>query len=133
MADSPQKQRRNDRRRAQMVSFCGHLLAFPTVEQAARATGISSRSATRWIRSELFKEIYTESRAATLKAVSGLLRASSVGAVETLAAIARDKDAAATARCNAARAILEGMLKLNESTELEQRIAELEALAGGQK
>ena len=130
MADNS---RRGERKRAKMVAFCGHLLAYPTVQQAAEATGISSRSATRWIKSELFKEIYTASRAATLKAVNGLLRASSVGAVETLAAIARDPGAAATARCNAARAILEGMLKLNESTELEERIAELEKLAGGAK
>jgi len=116
-------------KRKQMSAFAGHLLSFPTVTEAAKATGISSRTATRWLKSAEFKQIYVSSREATLLAITGMLRQSSVGACEALAAVVRDPESAPTARTAAARAILDSLRGLMQDFELESRLAQLETLA----
>lgn len=130
MSDKAHKLTRAERKYAQLVAFCGHLLSYPTVVEAAKATGISSRTATRWLHSAEFQKVYVANREATLANVASMLRQSSVGAVEALAAVIRDPEAPATAKTNAARAILDNLLHVIETEELERRIKQIEAAAG---
>lgn len=118
--------KRAERTRQTMIRFAGTMLAYPTIAQAADAAGISPRTASRWLRSTEFKAIYADTREATLEATLGMLRALSVGACEALGQVVRNPDAAPTARTNAARSILDSMLRLTELQDLDKRLKTLE-------
>ncbi|HEV3330546.1 MAG TPA: hypothetical protein VG096_06175 [Bryobacteraceae bacterium] len=133
MSDNPIRETRAERKRRQMVAFNDALLAFPTIALAAKASGVSSRQASRWIKSPEFAAVYVESRRATMSSVAALLRAGSIGAAEALTEITKDPKAAPTARTAASRAVLDGLLRLTEVAELEERVRSLEALAGERK
>ena len=127
------KERRAERKREKMLRFIGALMSYSTVREAAESCNISARTATTWIKSREFRAAYSDSRQATMEAVTSLLRAAAPGAVERLAKLAKDDSAPATASCSAARSILDGLLRLQEAVEIESRIAELEKLAGGKQ
>jgi hypothetical protein len=97
--------------------------------EACKVAGISPRTGARWIRTDVFAEIYSEKRRATLQAAGGLLKAGSIGSIETLTSIAINPEAAATARVAAAKAVLDSMLRVVELNEVEERLAKLEATA----
>jgi hypothetical protein len=118
-----------ERRRQKIADFHNALLSHSTVAGAARATGISARTATVWLKSPEFKEIYVESRRATLEASAGLLRACASGSIQALSEIVNDREAASTARVQAAGRILDAMLRLTEAAELDKRLEALEAAA----
>jgi hypothetical protein len=80
------------------------------------------------LRSEAFRDCFVESRKATFSNLQKLLQAGSVGSVEALCAVIADADSAPTARTAAARAVLDGLLRVTEVRELEDRLAKLEAL-----
>jgi hypothetical protein len=129
MSNSPRKETRRERKRRQLGEFVGHLLTSKTIDEAASKVGVSSRSATRWLRTEEFRSVYVEHRQATLQNVATMLRQSSVGAVEALAAVIKDPDAPATAKTNAAKSILDSMLRVIETQEIESRLKALEEIA----
>jgi len=110
-----------------MTAFVGHLLTSPTIDVASRKTGISPRTASRWLHSEEFTREYVRQREASLQNLAHMLRSSSVGAVEALADIIRDPKAPSTAKSNAARSILSSLLQITEQSELEERLKRLEA------
>jgi hypothetical protein len=64
-----------------------------------------------------------------LESTANLLRQKSVAAVETLADVANDKEASASARVSAARSIVELAIKGAELQDIEARIDDLEQLA----
>ncbi len=128
MSDSARKETRAERKRREVGEFVGHLLTAPTVAIAAQKMGISPRTATRWIRSEAFRDAFVESRRATFTNLQKLLQAGSVGSVEALCSVIADASSAPTARTAAARAVLDGLLRVTEVRDLEDRMARLEAL-----
>lgn len=129
VSQTPKREGRKARKQRLMLQFCRAFLSYPNVADAAKACGVSARTATVWLKSDEFKDVYVESRATDRKAMHALVRAALPGAIETLAELSRDKTAAATARCNASRALVEADSQMTQDFEFEQRLQTLEKLA----
>jgi hypothetical protein len=99
-----------------------------TVESAARAAGISPRTAHRRLKEDAFQKRLRDLRAEMVQRTAGMLTASGMEASKTLVALL-DASHPATLRRSAAQTILDLGLKLRENTEMEERIAALEARA----
>lgn len=116
-----------------MIQFHAALFSCATVEAAAKSVGITPRTATRWLKSPEFKQAYIESYSGSPATMLSLSRATGLPALERLAKLIRSDETPATAAVAAARAVLDLMLQLTETRELEERIRSLEEIAGGQK
>ena len=110
------------------------LLTSPTIQDAAKAVGVSETTAHRWLRTdEAFTAAYLKARRAAVGQAIARLQQLSSGAVAVLAQVASDKQAPASSRVAAASKILEVAIKAVELEDLEARIAALEQQAGPQQ
>jgi hypothetical protein len=101
------------------------LAAGQTLREAAKAAGVSERTATnRWAEPG-FKARVCTLRAEAVSRALGRLSETMTTAADTLAALLSDQDA--RVRLGAARAVIELGVRLREGVELEQRITELES------
>lgn len=134
MSDNPVRETRKERKaRLQGLFFTAFFISRAPVDVAAQAAGISPKTGTRWLRSPEFHEWLVESHVASPQSVLSFARSIIIPALQRMAAIVRDSGSPATAAVAAAKLIAELMLRLHEVTQMEQRIAELERLAGGQQ
>jgi hypothetical protein len=99
-----------------------------TVDSAARAAGISARTAHRRLKEEVFQKRLREVRAEIVQRTAGMLTGSGLEAGKTLVSLL-DPTNPPTVRHGAARTILEFGLRLRENAEMEERIVALEARA----
>lgn len=105
--------------------FVAARAAGASVPAAARAAGVSERTAYRWLEDPAVRQQIEEARADIVARAVMKLSAASTEAAETLRRLLySDMD---FARLAAARAILELGAKLRGLEELETRIADLEA------
>jgi transposase-like protein len=105
------------------------LLTQRTVEEAARSSGVSTRTLLRWVKTPEFDQAYREARrAAFTQSVARLQQASSAAATTLLKAMI-DPGAPASVRVRAAESILSHAGKAIELEDLDSRIAELERAA----
>jgi hypothetical protein len=102
------------------------LLTKPTVSAAARAVGISSRTAQSRMRDPEFEEKFREAKVRLVNQTTSLLTANAVAAATTLKKIFVDSRTVPGARVAAATATLRLTLESYELTELERRISDLE-------
>src|ERR687885_1177622 len=103
------------------------LLTSPTIQDAAKAVGVSETTAHRWLRTdEAFTAAYLKARRAAVGQAIARLQQLSSGAVAVLGQVAADKQAPASARVAAASKILDTAIKAVELEDLEARIAALE-------
>jgi hypothetical protein len=101
-----------------------------TVEQAARAAGMSPRTAHRRLKDPDFRQRLQDRRAEITQRTIGMLTAAGLESVKTLITLQTGTTPAAV-RLGAARSVLELGIKLRENAELTERIAALEAQAAG--
>lgn len=102
------------------------LLSEPTIEAAAVAAGIASRTLKRWLADDVFQHEYKAARRRLIESATGRLRNAMARAVAVLESVAEDKDAASAARVTAASRIIELGLRAHELEDLEERMAKLE-------
>jgi transposase-like protein len=96
-----------------------------TVEAAARQCGLTDRTIYRRLSEPAFKDRLQALRTDMVARAAGMLTAAAGEAVRTLLQL--QKEAPATVRLGAARAVLELGMKLREVADLEARMAALEA------
>jgi hypothetical protein len=101
-----------------------------TIDHAARQAGISQATVYRRLKEPAFQHRLRELRAAMVQRTTAMLTASGGEAVKALLAQVQQESTPPATRRAAARDILELGMKLRESTELEQRLADLEARVG---
>ncbi len=102
------------------------LLSAPTLEEAAKATGITYITLWRWMQKPEFVESYRNARVeAVRQAVSRLSKVCSE-AVDVLRGIMTDPEAPSSSRVTAAKTILDGAFKGIELDDLAARIETLE-------
>jgi hypothetical protein len=106
-----------------------HLLSEPSVEAAARASGISSATYFRWLQQQPFADRYAELRHNALEVATARLQVLAAQACETLETIMASRKAPAASRASAARTVLEMALRVRELSEIEQRLSALEKIA----
>ncbi|HEX3682152.1 MAG TPA: hypothetical protein VHU83_06370 [Bryobacteraceae bacterium] len=106
------------------------LLANPSFEQAAKAAGISPSTGLRWRKDPEFQERYRQLRERMLESAVNSLHNSALTFADTLREICIDKDAHPSARAQAARNGLEGLMRVTEHFDILKRLEALEKSAG---
>ncbi|MFE6742323.1 hypothetical protein [Streptomyces tubercidicus] len=92
---------------------------------AAKAAGVSTRTVERWCTDPEFALSVRDTRTELLNTAVGQLAAGAAEAVTALRAALVDDDG--RNRVQAARTLLDAVLSLRESLDLEQRLAAIEA------
>jgi hypothetical protein len=96
-----------------------------TVENAARAAGVSERTVYRRLKSPAFRQQLQQRRGDLVQRAAGVLTAASMEAIKTLLELQK-ATAPAPVQLGAARCILELGLKLREAADVHQRVETLE-------
>ncbi len=96
-----------------------------TVETAARAAGVSPRTAHRRLADPAFRAGVHEARADMVQRTAGVMTAAALESVRTLLELQKPPHPAAV-RLAAARAVIALGLRLREEADLAGRVAELE-------
>jgi transposase-like protein len=103
------------------------LLSQRSIEEAARATGVSERTLRRWLQIPEFRDFYRQARGETVTQAAARLQLGSGAAATTLLKVMLDPNVPASSKVRAAQCVLELGLKGLELEDLEIRIARLEA------
>jgi hypothetical protein len=103
------------------------LASGATVQAASVAAGVAERTVYRRLEDPAFRRRVSETRGRMLAQAVGLLADASSRAVTTLTNLLEGESE--SVRLSAAKSIIELGCKLRESTELEERINQLEARA----
>jgi hypothetical protein len=103
------------------------LLSHSTIKSAAKAVGVDDTTLWRWLQDKDFHAAYMTIRRESVSLSIARLQQSTMEAVNTLKAIAKDKKATSSSRVMAAKAIIEYSIKAVEIEDLAVRLAEVEA------
>jgi hypothetical protein len=106
------------------------LLSHRSVEDAARAVGISVNTLRRWMQVPEFQAACREARRKILSQAIGQLQNAAGAASKTVLKIMVDPAVPAGIRLRAAEIVLEQAVKAGELEETEDRLAKLERMAG---
>jgi hypothetical protein len=104
------------------------LLSKPTLKEAAEASGVSEVTLWRWLREPAFQSRYREARRDAVEIAVATMQSDCAVAVRTLREIAEDTEAGATARVQAAKAILEQSIEAVQLTDVLERLEAIEKL-----
>ena len=108
------------------------LLTSPTREKAAAVAGITSKTLRGYLADPEFQAEYKCAFSGLVEEATRQAQQAIAPALFTLLEIMEDREEAAQARISAARAILSHGLKLIETTDILNRLQELEtAMEGG--
>jgi transposase-like protein len=105
------------------------LLTQRSVEDAARAVGIATRTLLRWLKQPEFKAAYRQARREAFSQSIARLQQASGAAVSTLLKVMVDANTPASTRVRAADSILNHGASGIELEDIEVRLAELERAA----
>ncbi len=103
------------------------LLTSNTIREAAEKCGLSERTLNEYVRTDQeFKKAYLEGKRDLVRAATHKMQESFLMAVETLKDIAADKNNTAGVRIQAASNILKYGIKLQEITDISDRLDAIE-------
>jgi hypothetical protein len=102
------------------------LMTQRNVEEAAKATGISTQTLVRWLKIPDFQTAYREARRAAFGQSVARLQQASSAAVSVLMKIMLDSSSPASCRVRAADSVLDHAAKAIEIEDIEVRVAALE-------
>jgi len=105
------------------------LLTHRSVEEAARAAGITGNTLVRWLKVPEFQQAYREARRMAFGQAIGRLQQASAAAVTTLLKLTVDPNAPAAVRARSSYYILNLAKQAIEVEDIEARVSELERTA----
>jgi hypothetical protein len=105
------------------------MLTQRNIEEAARATGVSTATLMRWQKLPEFQAAYREARRAAFGQSVARLQQASSAAVTTLLKVMVDPNTPASSRVRAADCVLDHSAKAIEIEDIEVRVSELERAA----
>jgi transposase-like protein len=106
------------------------LLSYRSVEEAARAVGISANTLLRWMKEPEFEAVCREARRTVFSQAIGRLQDAAGAAATTVLKIMVDPNVPSGTRLRAAEVVLEQAAKAGEMEDIENRVATLERTAG---
>jgi hypothetical protein len=118
-------------RQSQRTRAVAALLSCPTIESAASATGISSRTLQRYLSDPAFQSMLHDAAQSLLEHTARHLVGLSACAASTLDQVMSDPVTPAGVRARASDLILSNALKMQETVTLAQRVRKLEDTARG--
>lgn len=112
---------------AKQVKAMEALLDGANVQDAAERAGVNRKTVGRWLQDAHFWKIYQVNSRTSLELAARRLTGKLDGAVDIVASVMEDDEAPAGVRLRAAQQVIDGSLKLLEVTDIQERIAALEA------
>jgi transposase-like protein len=109
------------------------LLSHRTLEEAARAVGVSPNTLLRWQQDPEFDAAFRKARRAAFGQTTARLQQGSSAAATILMKLMLDANTPASTRVRAAEIIVNHAAKAIEIEDIEVRVAALEAEAGSGK
>jgi hypothetical protein len=109
------------------------LLSHRSVEEAARAINVATRTLIRWQKDPEFDVAYRAARRAAFAQSVARLQQASSAAVSTLLKVMVDPGTPASTKVRAADSVLAHTIKAIEVDDIEARVSELERAAELQK
>ncbi len=109
------------------------LLTEPTLQDAAKATGVNRSTLYKWLQEPGFQAAYRDARRQAVHRATARLQEISSEAVEVLREVMGDKAQQGAARVGAARLVLDFAARMTETEDLERRVEERLAAIEGQK
>jgi hypothetical protein len=106
------------------------LLTQRTVDEAARAAGIGTRTLLRWLQVPEFQKAYREARRGAVGQAIARLQQATSAAATTLLKTMIDPATPASVKVRAAEAIFQHAVKAIEIEDIGARVEELERNAG---
>ncbi len=103
------------------------LLAEPTIQEAAKAAGVSRQKLYDWLKQPDFKAALDEAKQLLFNDGLSTLKASMTDGIATLRSSLTDPDATVANRITAATKLIELALRCHEALEVETRLAALES------
>lgn len=102
------------------------LLSGRKLNDIAKDLGMSANTLRDWRRAEWFREQYDDAKKQLLDGTINKLRSAGNDAVDLLHEVVRNKKMATTPRVNAARSLLEVLLRAVETQDIVARLERLE-------
>jgi hypothetical protein len=106
-----------------------NLLTQRNLEEAAKATGVGTRTLIRWMKEPEFQSAYREARRTAFGQAIARLQQGTSAAATTLLKVLIDANTPASVKVRAAEAIFSHAAKAIEIEDIEARVAELERAA----
>jgi phage terminase small subunit len=110
------------------AAFIAALLSLPTIIAAAKAAGVTDKTARVWMRQPYMQDALRAARKQAFDAVIDSLQDSAGEAKETLRAIMSDTDAPPAVRVRAAQILLELSLQSHKMSDIQEQLAEVKAI-----
>jgi hypothetical protein len=105
------------------------LLTRPSVEDAARTTGVGEKTIRRWLQEPEFKVRYLRARRESVQQAIARMQQAMGAAGTTILKLMMDPNVPAAVRLRAAEAVFAQAIKGIEVEDIEVRLAALEAAA----
>lgn len=102
------------------------LIECGTIKAAAASLDCTARTLYERMKKEEFRELYAQAKAEIIKGATAKLQGNLSGAIDTLAEIMNDKEAAKQTRANCAVSILQYGARFTETNDLLERLEKLE-------
>jgi len=109
------------------------LLTHRTVEEAARAVGIATKTLLRWLELTEFKASYLKARRQSVFQAVARMQQATGAATSTVLKLMADPNMPAAIRLRAAECVFDRSIRGLELEDIEARVAELERAAEFEK
>lgn len=102
------------------------LIEQGSIKGAAASLKCTVRTLYERMKKPEFKELYTQAKSEVLKTATAKLQGNVCGAIDTLAQIMNDEEAAKQTRVNSAVSILQYAARFTETTDILERLEAIE-------
>ena len=102
------------------------LLLTPTIEEAARVSGVSSKTVRRYLNEEEFRRVLDDERRVAFRLAAGALQGLLARAVSVLGDVVADDAVAPSVRVRACNSVLSHARAWHEIDEIEGRLDQME-------
>ncbi len=114
------------RKRLTDEAIIAALIAKGSIKGAAASLKCTTRTLYERMKKPEFKELYAQAKGEILKAATAKLQGNLCGAIDTLADIMKDEEAAKQTRVNSAVSILQYAARFTETTDILERLEAIE-------
>ena len=114
------------RKRLTDEAIIAALIAEGSIKGAAASLKCTARTLYDRMKSPEFKDLYAQAKADILKTATAKLQGNLCGAIDTLAEIMTDEEAAKQTRVNSAVSILQYAARFTETTDILERLEAIE-------
>jgi len=117
----------NDQLTAKQRNAIPHLVAAPSIEEAARRAACTKQTLYNWLAEPAFAAAYEQAQMRVYESGLAALRCAIEAGVSTMRELAEDAKQPGNVRCSAAKSLVEIAMRAHEQIVMADEIRELQA------